>query len=450
MQWLRNLKIYQKVLLLVSVFVLFLLSIGYTGYYYLDQMRESAIILSNGSLDSAYAGQIHERIMSTFEAAVTCTVAVSILAVIICSAAGLYTARLITMPVRHLEALMEQVGEGTLSVRDDDLYKDEIGELIRMFNRMVERQARLVGIVQKSAVELTSASEEMAASSQQVTSSTSETAKSMQRLAEEADTGEKSVIEASKALLELSSLVQIARKQSEAAFESSQATAEAAAEGKTTIHDTVERMSHIKSKAVETEKLIGTLGGYSAQIGLITDTITGLARQTNLLALNAAIEAARAGEAGRGFAVVAEEVRKLAEQSDQGARQVADLVEKIAGSTQQAVEAVRESRDEVEQGVDVANRAGESLVRISDAVETTEQNVTGVVKVASEEVATSEKIVNLINTLATVIENTDAHAQEMAATIEEILAATQNVASSAQQASAMANELKAETDIFKV
>ena len=83
-------------------------------------------------------------------------------------------------------------------------------------------------------------------------------------------------------------------------------------------------------------------------------------------------------------------------------------------------------------------------------METTEQNVTGVVKVASEEVATSEKIVNLINTLATVIENTDAHAQEMAATIEEILAATQNVASSAQQASAMANELKAETDIFKV
>jgi methyl-accepting chemotaxis protein len=450
MQWLYNLKIYTKILLLVAVFALFLLIICFTGYYFLDQMRDSASILANGSGSAADTGQIAAKMVSTSETAVIYILVLAIVAIALCLAAGACAARLITKPVRHLETLMQKVGEGDLSVHDDDLYKDEIGELITVFNKMVQRQARLVGIVKKSSLELTSASEEMAASSEQVTSSMAETSKSAQKLAEEADTGEKSVIEASKALLELSSLVQIAKKQSEAAAENSQVTAETAEAGQATISDTVERMARIKSQAAGTEKLIETLGGYSAQIGLITDTITGLARQTNLLALNAAIEAARAGEAGKGFAVVAEEVRKLAEQSDDGARQVADLVGKISGSTRQAVTAVRESRDEVDNGVAAVHKAGEALASITAAVDTTRQNVNGVVSVASEEVATSEKIVNLINTLATVIENTDAHAQEVAATVEEVLAATQNVASSAQEASAMAHELNSETDIFKI
>lgn len=438
MSWFNRLGIYSKVLSIIILAAIFFIVLGYIGYYYMNEMQIAA-----------QSAAIQE-ISRLFSNAVNALIITVLLAGGLCFTIGRCVARQIIDPIKHLEALMTEVGKGNLSIRDNDTFKGEIGELIKIFNEMVSQQARLVGMVQKTAIELTAASEEMAASSEEVTATTGEVAKNIQNVAEEADTGEIQVIEASKALLELSSLVQIAKNQAESAAASSSATAHAATEGKTTLNETINRMANIKNSAAETEKLIDTLGEYSARIGTITDTITSLARQTNLLALNAAIEAARAGEAGRGFAVVAEEVRKLAEQSNNGAEKVAQLVQKIAESTTRAVTAVRQSRDEVERGVEVVNNADQALDSILTAVNKTVENVNSVADVASEEVATSEKIVSLINGLATVIENTDNHAKEVAAAVEETVSAMESVAGSAEETSAMASELKNEVAIFKI
>ena len=92
-------------------------------------------------------------------------------------------------------------------------------------------------------------------------------------------------------------------------------------------------MQAVRDSSTETSEAIRSLGEKSDQIGGIVETITGIAAQTNLLALNAAIEAARAGEHGRGFAVVAEEVRHLAEESQQAAATIAELIQQIQQET---------------------------------------------------------------------------------------------------------------------
>ncbi|MDF2501136.1 MAG: hypothetical protein K0Q77_1850 [Anaerosporomusa subterranea] len=394
------------------------------------------------------AEQLELLIGEDYTAAVRIMVAVGLACFLICLVIGLIIARMIVKPVTDLQGLMAQAGAGNLTVHGNIDSTDEAGELTASFNLMIKRQAEVMDMVQKAAVELAAGSEEMAASSEQVTATTTTVAQGVQSVANEAESGNASVVESSKALLELSSLVQIAKQQAAIALTASQAAQKTADEGKTTVAEAVARMDHIKQKTRESEELISALSRYSEQIGLITDTITSIASQTNLLALNAAIEAARAGEAGRGFAVVAEEVRKLAEQSNQGATEVAALVRKVAESTAVAVAAMRQSREEVDQGVAVVHQAGRALDDILSAVDDTLKASTDIARVTKEEVASSDKIIELIDRVASVIENTAAHAGETASATEEITASMQTVAASAEETSAMATELKTAADRF--
>ena len=113
---------------------------------------------------------------------------------------------------------------------------------------------------------------------------------------------------------------------------------------------------------------INALGNQSERINSIVQVIRGIAEQTNLLALNAAIEAARAGEQGRGFAVVADEVRNLAARTSQATLEINDVVLKNMELAQQAVTGMSESRTKSEQGVTLANQAGEVMLKIRDEV----------------------------------------------------------------------------------
>ncbi|KAB2951821.1 HAMP domain-containing protein [Heliorestis acidaminivorans] len=377
----------------------------------------------------------------------------TIAAVVIFTIAGFigwFFAGRIVAPIQELQKLMTKAGAGDLTVQGTVRSKDELGELTSSFNEMIRSQSQIIAIVRQSSDELAAGSEEMAASAQQVTSATQEVVRNIQDLTEDAEQGNQAALNASEVLLELSSLIQIAKNEAIVAAENAVDSLTAAEVGKTTVEETVSRMVTIKKKTIETEEQIATLDQYSKQISMITETITNIAGQTNLLALNAAIEAARAGENGRGFAVVADEIRKLAEQSNQGAEEVSALVKKVEQSTRNAVEATQESRGEVEKGVIVVNEAGEALEKIMTTVKTAEKAVQDIVSLTTEEVASSDKIVALINSVASTIEGTAHKAQAVAAASEETSAAMDTISAATEEASAMALELKSSVERFSV
>lgn len=373
-----------------------------------------------------------------------------ITAIILALSVGLFFSRLIVNPIKRLQAMTVEVGHGNLTVQEHVDSTDEIGHLTQAFNTMIEDQRKIVSTVRQAAIELAAASEQLAASSQEVSSTATEVARNVQEVAQEAESGNKAVVDTSKVLLELSSMIQIARKLAESSVRNSKNTLKTATAGSETVSEAVARMSGIKDKTVETEEQIAVLSRYSEQIGLLTDTITTIASQTNLLALNAAIEAARAGEAGRGFAVVAEEVRKLAEQSNHEAGEVAELVKKIAESTAAAVAATQHSRAEVEYGVSAVNHAGEALNNILTAVNNTVNDIDSIGNITADEVATSDKIIKLINTVASGIETTAANAEMVSASTEETTATMETIAASAEEMSAMANHLRSTVERFNV
>jgi methyl-accepting chemotaxis protein len=352
--------------------------------------------------------------------------------------------------VKELQEVMLKMAKGDLTVRGTVHSQDEIGQMVAEFNDMAKEQNRILYVVRSSSDELAAAAQQMAASSQEVTSTTEEVATNMTHLAGNTVRGKDAVVNTSKVLVQLSSLIQIARERAATAQSHSGLALETAKQGENTVGETIRLMENISDQTALTEKCINELDSYSKKIVLITETITNIAGQTNLLALNAAIEAARAGEAGRGFAVVAEEVRKLAEQSNQGSEEVAGLIRKVSDSTAAAVAATQQSRAEVLQGVALAKEAGSALSKIVESVTETVAGADRILAITQSEVATSEQIVALIEDIADINDNNAANAVEVAAAAEEMSATMHTVASGAGETAAKGLELKELVEKFKL
>nr|WP_220811920.1 PAS domain-containing methyl-accepting chemotaxis protein [Pseudomonas paralcaligenes] len=153
------------------------------------------------------------------------------------------------------------------------------------------------------------------------------------------------------------------------AYGISRHTDESASKGAAVVQQTVEVMRQIAEKVQEAAEGIEALDRQSLLISTIMQTIRGIADQTNLLALNAAIEAARAGDQGRGFAVVADEVRQLAGRTSQATEEIVDVVQKNQALAQAAVSSMASSRQQAEQGLQLANEAGAVIVEIQDGAQ---------------------------------------------------------------------------------
>ncbi|MDF2569882.1 MAG: Methyl-accepting chemotaxis protein signaling domain protein [Sporomusa sp.] len=365
-------------------------------------------------------------------------------------AMALFILRQTLREIRSMVTCVEQVASGNLALSAISVNTtDEIGRLAKAINSMVTNLSSLVKTVSLSAEQVVAASEETAASVEQVSTTATDVALNSSVLAADAAVGTNSVVEVSKSLLELSSLVDIAKREATSAAANSKETLSTALEGRNTVANTVACMSNIKNKTLETEELMTTLNQYIAKIGAVTDTITGIASQTNLLSLNAAIEAARAGEAGRGFAVVAQEVKKLADQSTKGAAEVSTLIQRVKESTTAAAQAMQGSRAEVEDGVASACQAQNALENIFLAVNNTVTDIEAVLAITDEEVTQSDRIIDLIDSLATVIENTADQAKEVSAATNQTATVMDSLAVNSTDTNKMAANLKAAIEFFR-
>jgi methyl-accepting chemotaxis protein len=169
-----------------------------------------------------------------------------------------------------------------------------------------------------------------------------------------------------------------------------------------------------------TSQDIEALVKQSDEISSIVNVIKEIAEQTNLLALNAAIEAARAGESGRGFAVVADEVRKLAERTAVSTQEIGGMIAQIQGGTGRAVEAMRASITQVSEGVELANEAGEVIVRIADGAREVVSHATSISDALKEQTVASNDVAGNVERIAQMADENNRSVRETVDTVRNL------------------------------
>jgi methyl-accepting chemotaxis protein len=363
---------------------------------------------------------------------------------------GLFFTRFLTKPMHDLLAAMQQVEKGDFTVRVNNPFKDELGQVSDGFNRSINQTVFLIKQVKASAHQVSSASQELAAGAQESGRVSEQISEAIQTVAQGAEQQANNVRKNAVVLNDMSqSIKKIADNTNEATGTSEKMIATAQSGG-TAIQLTAQKMYEIEKVVEESTQVVTLLGKRSQEIGRIIDLIKSIADQTNLLALNAAIEAARAGEQGRGFAVVAEEVRKLAEGSAAATEDIARIIGEIQGETERAVNISAKGTKVANEGSRLAEETKLALQEILNAIESTNSKIAQIAGASQQLSAGSIKVMESMDDVSRVAEDTSASSQQVAAASEEQNASVQEVAASAHQLSEIAKGLEQLVEKFKV
>jgi methyl-accepting chemotaxis protein len=378
-------------------------------------------------------------------------VALSILTLIIGGLFAWYISRLIACPLYELLIKVKDVAGGNLAGKKlEARSRDEIGCLINEFNAMSGNLSALVKHVSLTSEEVEASALQLTANAEQTAQTASQIAGSITEVATVTAEQRKALEDSQHAGELLKTAVTGVAVNAEKAAGTTIKTSAAAKKGSNAIEKATHQMGNIENTIGGLAQMVVKLGERSKEIRQMLDTITGIASQTNLLALNAAIEAARAGEQGRGFAVVAEEVRKLAEQSQDAAKQIAVLIGEIQRDTDKAVSSMYEGTKEVHLGTEIVHEAGKTFEEIVNLIEQIFGQVQDIASAIQQVNDNEKQMESAMERIDNISRNVAAQTQTLSAATEEQSAAMEEVASSSQTLTKMAEKLQMAITKFSV
>ncbi|GAB4355355.1 MAG: methyl-accepting chemotaxis protein [Gammaproteobacteria bacterium] len=302
-------------------------------------------------------------------------------------------------------------GEGDLTQRLDESGNDEISAVARGFNKFCGR-------IQDMVRQMNEASAQLQSSVQNMTQVVEETNEGIKRQQQETD-------QVATAVHEMSATVQEVAQNASSAAGSAHEANQQAQQGLEVVNGNREAIRTLASSVESAAEVINQLQAESEGVGTILDVIRGIADQTNLLALNAAIEAARAGEQGRGFAVVADEVRTLAQRTQESTAEIQELIGRLQEMATRAVDAMESGRTQADESVERAVRVGESLAQITESIGIINDMNAQIASAAEEQASVTEEINRNLANITTIAENSargSQQAQASATTVYQLIA----------------------------
>ena len=377
------------------------------------------------------------------------TLVVIVIALIVGGLMVYLIVRSIVAPIKDLKEKAITISNGDLTQSIKVRTTDEIGLLGQAFIGMQENLKSLLRKVEQNAEQVAASAEELSASSEETSAATEQVSTSIQHVSASAEKQKESMETSVLALKEISDgAIHIAHFSSEVT-ELTQEASKKALSGGESVGKILNQMESIHDSVSKSNKMIHSLTERSKQVDSILKIITGIAEQTNLLSLNASIEAARAGEHGKGFAVVANEVKKLAEQSRESAKDIQDIISAIQNDTENTVKIMSHVTQEVNDGVEISNEAVTQFYGIIETMNKVTPQMEEVSATVEQVSASIQEVTERANQNAFIAQGNAAASEEVAASAEQQLAAMEEISASAQALTEMAEELQILISKFK-
>ena len=333
------------------------------------------------------------------------------------------TSRSIIVPVERIYQSINKIRRNNdLTVTIEQIGNDEITIMSKDFNSLIGDFNNLINEVNGALNALNIATENLS-------ESTAATSSGMQEQLHEADM-------VATAATEMQATIQDISHNTEAAAKKAESTNLSAQQGRSEVESTVAHIRGLSDSLEHASSVVSLLEKDGETIGSVLDVIRAIADQTNLLALNAAIEAARAGEQGRGFAVVADEVRSLAQRTQESTSEIEGIINTLQQRTQEVVSIMHQCRSQGDESASQANRAGELLGSITEDVQTIMEMSTQIAVAIDQQSQVASEVNKNVVSIRDIARNTSGHAANNAQTSEEV--------------SAQARVLFAAIDKFKV
>ena len=422
--------------------------------YMLNDMGKDYIALNNNTdeLAKMELDEAQNKVTASGEiygTARTTTFVVLAIIALITIGIGYYFYRLIGGFLSEFLDVSQRVYHGDMTINLDYDTPDEFGKIAHSYNDTLGKIRTITAKIQDIANELTDSAETMSTGVNESAQVVTSIADSIHGIAELSVSQNKNVDSASSALNNIISGVNdVAELAKQTASHASQVgtTVNQGIEGINVISQHMDRVEAMVSTSAEQ---VDTLGHRSEEIGQIVETIVNISGQTNLLALNAAIEAARAGEHGRGFAVVAEEIRKLAEDSQEAAQHIAELIGTIQGETKKAVEAMHNGNEGVRQGAEVVKKATEEFSQVGGMVDNMVDQMAQVAQHIEKVSAESGYVVDATTSVSKDSDKISNETQQVSAASEEQSATMHELANENTKLADMAKRRQDQLKVFR-
>ncbi|WP_346356273.1 methyl-accepting chemotaxis protein [Azotosporobacter soli] len=375
----------------------------------------------------------------------------SLLIVLAALAYGFWYSNNMAKRLKNVCDTLEEVGH--LDLRGQDRHptrNDEIGDMANTIITMRRALKEFVAKVGNTSQILGESSRSLSVAVDQQLQAVESVADNATQIAGGASHNVENITNISSTLQQLSASSEEAAASSAQVSMGTNVAVDEAATGMELLDSVVKQNEFISEAMAEINTVTQNLASGSDKIKGIIDVIGSIAGQTNLLALNAAIEAARAGEAGRGFAVVAEEVRKLAEQSEQATKDIVEIITGMGDEITAAVNTVGKANQQVERGKNAAASSKQGFSAIVDKLQDVKNGIEQIAGTVDEMAKGSQLMVGNVENINAVAEETSANCQMVAASAEEQSARMHEISNNAERLQQMAGDLKSVVEQFKI